>query len=167
MHHLVKDSIDLVKCLERHPMSQTAKFYKSDVDEFYMSGEHATLEGDCSEVVSADALRFVLTPQYVKSGERIPKVISGGGMGEESSGAISDFSFFCRCEKEFLLSEAVCAEYGIIAYVRYRDDFLIVTRGTEHTIMRQFFDLLRDKTHSLGVLIPTNHTRCEFFAHRN
>ena len=146
MHHLVKDSIDLVKFLEQHPMPATAKFYKCDVDEFYMSGEHTSLKEDCSEVVSAHALEFLLTSQYVKSGRRLAQVIKGSGMGEESSGAISDYSLFCRSERNFLLTDEVRRKYGIIAYVRYRDDFVIITNGTEHVIMQEFFHRLRERT---------------------
>ena len=97
-----------------------------------MAGEHHVLKQDCSEICQEEALDFVLDAQYVTSGDRTAKVVCGSGMGEESSGAISDYSFYFRCERDFLLQDVVRTKYGIIAYLRYRDDFLIITDGTPH-----------------------------------
>ena len=98
------------------------------------------LKQDCSEVCQEEALGFVLDTQCVTSGGRTARVVCGSGMGEESSGAISDYSFFCRCEREFLLKPDVRAKYGIVAYVRYRDDLVIITNGTPHDVMRAFLE---------------------------
>ena len=97
------------------------------------------LKKNCSEVCHEEGVEFVLHAQYVTSGGRIAKVICGSGMSEESSGAISDWSFYCRCERDFLFDEEVRSTYGIITYVRYRDDFLIITDGAPHNLMLDLF----------------------------
>ena len=74
LKHLCKDSIDLVKELKKHVFPAGSKFYKGDVEDFYMSGEHEGLKQDCQEVCPEEALEFILNTQYVTSGQYTAKV---------------------------------------------------------------------------------------------
>ena len=66
-------------------------------------------------------------------------------MGDESSGAVSDWSFYVRAERHFMLKAEIQERYGIIAYLRYRDDFVIITNGTDHDFMMTLIWQLKDR----------------------
>ena len=127
MSHLATDSIDLVRFGERLNLPRGSVFHKCDVEEFYMSGDHGVLADDYAEVVPREVVAFLNGAQYVVSQGVTAKVVSGSGMSDEHIGAVSDFSFYQRAERNFLLSRDVRTRYGILGYIRYRDDFLIVS----------------------------------------
>ena len=91
-----------------------------------MSGTHSVLKTDCEDVADKEGLEFVLGSQYIRISERLAKVVIGSGMGEEHSGAVSDWSYFKRAEERFILCSEMREKYGILYYVRYRDDSLFV-----------------------------------------
>ena len=107
-----------------------------------MSGEHSILSEDCSDVICKQGSDFLLGTQYVEVLGLFAKVKVGSGMGEEHSGAMSDYCFYKRCEKYFLLSEIVREKYKIYCYVRYRDDFLVISSAPKE-LTREFCDELK------------------------
>ena len=165
--HMCKDSIDLVGQLEERTFPAGSKFYKFDVDDVYMSGDHEKLAEDCSEIVPREAMDFLLGTQYVRSGKRLAKVKCGSGMGDESSGAVSDWSFYVRAERDFMLTQQVQQEFGIIAYIRYRDDFIIVTNGTPHDSFKTLIWQLKDKCKPFMIKCESisNHGCCMLDIH--
>ena len=66
-----------------------------------MRGEHKILSEDCSDVICKRGSDFLLSTQYVGVLGLFAKVKVGSGMGEEHSGAMSDYCFYTRCETYF------------------------------------------------------------------
>jgi hypothetical protein len=53
------------------------------------------------------------------------KLERGSGMGLIPSGEIADASFYELAEKRLMCSPSIVAEYGIVLYLRFRDDILL------------------------------------------
>ena len=79
--------------VEHIRISANTTLVKAYAEEFFMSGEHAQLSSDCAEHVCREGVDFLLGSQYVECLDLFAKVVVGSGMGEEHSGAVSDFCF--------------------------------------------------------------------------
>ena len=53
------------------------------------------------------------------------KVVQGSGMGLIASDELSSLDFYAAAEEAFILKAETRAKYGIVLYVRYKDDILV------------------------------------------
>ena len=57
------------------------------------------------------------------------KVMVGSGMGQLCSDECSSSSFYIKAEKSFALDPVVRRRYGIMEYLRFKDDILVIASG--------------------------------------
>ena len=63
-------------------------------------------------------------------------------MGMICSDEVSSINLFCLAERPFLLDDAVRRKYGILYYVRFKDDLLVIsTAGPE--LLAEFLEELQ------------------------
>ena len=122
IEHILKDTYDLKTKLGKAVISSETFFYKIDIKDFYMSGDHADIISHSSygcDVVRdrknlsekkafGNGVRFVLKNQYVvmKSGDRQAwQVVKGSGMGLIASDELSNLDFY---EKSRVHVHALC-----------------------------------------------------------
>ncbi len=101
-----------------------------------MSSEHSELvrfaaTADPSHLrrVFSEAVRVVVEQQFVEISpcdRSIYRVDIGSGMGLESSDQFSSFCFHSLVESKF--TSSFRAEHKIVAYYRFKDDVLLVTK---------------------------------------
>ena len=137
MSHLAKDSIDLVRFVERLNLPRGSVFHKCDVEEFYMSGDHNGLLADSCKVAEAlqfyssfkRAVKFILSNQLVRfrnSNEyEVYRVLTGAGMGLISSSDMCNWCFNCTVEED-LLRPNIAQSFGLLFHKRFADDIFMV-----------------------------------------
>ena len=59
---------------------------------------------------------------------------SGSGMGLICSGEISDWTFFADAEENFVLDDAVRTRFGILLYLRFKDDIFVVMEAEDDAV---------------------------------
>ena len=133
--HLVKDSHDLLRKVTSKRLSPNIRFYKGDVEDFYMSGVHGDLKNLCMQAVDEDhrtdfeeLVEVILSTQFIAlnaSPSRVWKTITGTGMGLLCSGEMSDTALCKLCEEGFISAPRTAQEFGLEMYYRYRDDILV------------------------------------------
>ena len=129
----------------------TANFrmYKAGIQVVFMFGLHPEIIGIGKSAVAGeesegfeDAFRFLVGSQYIKSHDgQIFKVVIGSGMGLLSSDDISSYLFYCMVEK-WLLTEQVRAKYGLMCYMRFKDD-LFYCLDSSYEVRMVFWHELR------------------------
>ena len=71
-----------------------------------------------------DAVDYLLSYQYLKVADgSVHQVVVGSGMGLLSSDDISSYSFYMLVET-WILEAATIAKYGILLFLRFKDDAL-------------------------------------------
>ena len=135
LDHILVNTSDLVRKLERTEYDCNSKFAQLDIQHFFMTGE----EHELSELASRpfkgkplyDLLRnsilFLLQAQFVhvKHTNQTLRVIKGTGMGLPHSGAVAETAFYSAGEAELLQSRHL---HGISLYARFKDDVIIIYR---------------------------------------
>jgi len=113
------------------------RLIKIDVSDFYMTGEHYDLSRWATAHIDEtlkDPLNklifFVLGHQFVVLDKHIYRVKRGSGMGLSLSGEVSDCSLLHLLEVGFMLDDSVREKYGVVFYGRFKDDMLVVQRGS-------------------------------------
>lgn len=135
LEHLCWSSADVIRMVSQVRVGPRSIFLKFDIKEFYTSGEQDELAQRTSNLapgpISAwvrECLVTLLSSQFVvgsvEDGTHL-HVMSGSGMGMQSSGVVSNSAFFDRVEKP-LLSPASRLKFGIAVYGRYQDDILVI-----------------------------------------
>ena len=139
--HLVKDSASLVRDLRAMKGDFNGHcFSKIDVKDYYLCGRFRLLaetaanaasegrEEACMEAV----VYFLLDNQFVES-KLIPgklwKATKGTGIGLLMSGELADWCFWWLLERRCMRSEFL-AHHGIVRWWRYRDDILLMSKGS-------------------------------------
>ena len=139
--HLLRDTHDLKRKICGCDVSSKTFFVKLDVKDFYMTGQHDQIISNCLVGVVQDGIvppelknpfekgiKFVLKNQFVvmSSGNRKAwHVKRGSGMGLIASDEMANLDFFEIVEATYVLRPEVIAEYGIVVYLRYKDDILL------------------------------------------
>ena len=149
--HIVKNSIHLKALLETITVSRSSRLLKIDIKDFFMSGSHRHLLRRVSRCAPAgaqqsfeDLVWCILHNQFV----RVPgvrecfRVARGSGMGLICSGDISDWTFFVDAEENFVLYESVRTRFGILLYLRFKDDIFIILEA-EDGMVTTFLDEFR------------------------
>ena len=83
-----------------------------------------------------DLVWCILHNQFV----RVPgvrecfRVARGSGMGLMCSGEISDWTFFADAEENFVLDEGVRTRFGIVLYLRFKDDIFVVLEAEDDVV---------------------------------
>lgn len=135
--HLLRDSFDLAQRLQtfKHPLQ--VFWLHLDAKDFYLSGKSLDIINDICSIIDNSqlkglmrkALEFILHYQYIENPHasdecfRYVQCILGSGQGLTHSGAVSDSALYARETR--VLDPGTLQEYGVVAYYRYRDDFLI------------------------------------------
>ena len=178
--HILRDSDDLIGKLPSYEIESSDTMYKIDVKDFFMSGAIQRLTDTCTSATPSavngnvgfrktfrDLLSILLRAQFVVKSKNnltadsdVWQVMIGSGMGLISSGAISDFVFFCLCEVNFLLHESTRRTYHIKAYARFKDDLFIVLGGDKANRIA-FYRELQSKASSVFKLkVDSISTSC-------
>ena len=111
--------------------------HEIDVDKFYPSGTKDEIKSSVMKPgihtrvdrILDKSLDFLLNEQYVSSkviNSGVHHVIKGTGQGIIHSGDTADVAFFNLAEQDFIVLESTKLEYGILLYIRFRDDIFIV-----------------------------------------
>lgn len=132
--HLVADSRQLIKKVSEFVVPPNAAFAKWDVKNFYMNGDHKILVELVSKHISdaserslvADLMWLTLSHQYVAWMDQVYHVTSGSGMGQIHSGTVADLAFHTLVEAHI---ETVAQDFGLVFWVRFGDDLLVVTKN--------------------------------------
>lgn len=127
---------------------------KLDKEDFYMRGDPARLASDASRHIVDDDAReataqlcqFLLENQYVDLAKRggCFKVVTGSDVGKIMSGDLSGLHFYWLCEEPHAAVHVVQQTFGIRAYLRYRDDILIVAELERLAAARWYTDRLKE-----------------------
>ena len=141
--HILKNSIHLKTLLEATTVSQSSRLLKIDIKDFFMSGTHRHLLRRVSRCAPSgaqqsfdDLVWCILHNQFV----RVPgvrecfRVARGSGMGLICSGEISDWTFFADAEENFVLDEGVRTRFGIVLYLRFKDDIFVVLEAEDDVV---------------------------------
>ena len=106
-----------------------------------MSGERRVLSEEvCKLVDPADVSIFRLILEFVLEFQIVCEqtlghwfeVRCGSGMGQKHSGTVSDAALFALMELGVLTSPSEREKWGIQAYVRYREDILLIMKTPRH-----------------------------------
>ena len=110
-----------------------------------MSGSHNKLSELCDDVCRvllgreerkavSICLDLILPFQmlYDKWTDQWYQVISGSGMGAKASGSISDAAFMTLFELGCMMDTKFRSDFGVLAYIRLRDDLLLITCTQEN-----------------------------------
>jgi len=135
--HVLKDSYEASTKLRSLKLPRNIRFYKADVDEFSLSGEHPLLVSLCAEVVEeayrdmfAKVCAYVLHNQFVTvqnhDGE-FWQVTRGSGMGLTCSPEVANTSFARLVEKH--ISRPLRARSSVVWYGRFMDDIRVLGAG--------------------------------------
>jgi hypothetical protein len=134
--HLVMSTNDFVERVQSIHMDEMSFMARIDAKHFYMSGTiHQLIESSVQIIPDPKtkefAIRvafFLLHNQFIQSSHcphRIWRVVRGSGQGLGHSGAIADAAFFICVERRWTLSSRVCDAFGILSYLRFKDDIWI------------------------------------------
>ena len=146
--HLLADSAQLVQQLRALPRvlpNQDVKYYKIDIKEFFMNGEHHDIARAAISLLPRDMrgsvelmILFLLREQFVaaphhfvrftegREFQRLFRVSRGSGMGLPMSRELSDANFLVEAEDSYCLRSGICHEHGVFYYGRYADDILVI-----------------------------------------
>ena len=131
--HLMINSEAVCKRLRDRHFPTDLTFVKIDVDDFFMTGEHSELIRLSCEAVDAHwrplyraALRLALSSQYITNDGDLFQVVVGAGMGVMYSGDLCDLVFYWGTERGLLDNNNILRKLGIVQYMRYKDDILIL-----------------------------------------
>ena len=148
LDHIHGSTKSMLEGLRNKVFTANMRMYKIDVKDFYLRGSprsHTVGRFDFLHRVAAVALEnlviFVLENQYAmleETGQHF-RLKEGAGQGRIASGDLSDNTFYCLCERCFILKPVVQRKFGIQHYARYRDDAILIM---DHTKFDDFFRLL-------------------------
>ena len=141
IHHLCKDTRDLLAKLSKVPAPCNCYFAKWDVKDFYLSGSHGDLVQavlprlDKSLRSFSELTRWLLlNNQFVQWGSECYRIERGSGMGLTFSGSLADLAFDTVVESKIDKNRL-----GILAYFRFRDDIFCITRTKKQPRTRFVF----------------------------
>jgi hypothetical protein len=171
--HLLRDSFEAVRRIGATKRPPNVRFYRFDLKDFFLSGEHKEIVRLCTQVVAdeykdtfAKLCSFILSSQYVRmSGvtDVIWRVKVGAGMGLSCAGDLANVTFD-RAVEVPTLNETNFARYQVLAYWRYMDDGLILGHGARGTQVA-FIHGIRDKAQATGFIFKiesASATSCVF-----
>lgn len=138
--YLAKSSIGVQQLLNSHVYPHTAILAKIDINEFFLSGDRDFLIDNACTLFDnpklrqwvSDALWCLSHYQIVTFAEQFFRVSKGSGMGTRHSGSLSNSAFAVGVEAPFF-RKAKSLEIGVIAYVRFFDDILIVSANQQES----------------------------------
>ena len=149
--------------------SAEPRFAKLDIKDFYMRGsaaKHASVafldeKSDLRRALRG-ALEALIGFQYVKvehecADEGYYWVQEGSGMGQIASGEIADTTFLELAEAKFASLSSIQHEYRIQAYIRYRDDIIII--GDDVDLLRAFIWTIKDMVRGVYELELSEYSR--------
>ena len=176
--HMLSDSFAAHKALHGMPCSPTDRLIQIDLKDFFLSGSMKELVADIATLLPRskrtelvlDAIRFLLINQFVRSRAhpgRLWQCEIGSGMGLPHSGEVADAAFYGGVEQH-ILTAACMRTHSIKAYVRFRDDILILANGPAHGFfwtMKRFSKYFRLKVvktaaevHYLDLRVTVGHS---------
>ena len=134
--HVHKNTESVLKHLQNARVGRRFAMYKADIKDFYLQADHGRLREIVNESflehnarsAIVDAVSVLLEGQFVTSKlfpGRTYKVRTGTGMGCRHSGALADLHYAMGAEPKLLTDEAR-NKYFLEAYLRYRDDILVI-----------------------------------------
>ena len=141
---LCRGSTDVSSKLKGLELTPTATFMKFDVRDFYLSGDHEFLINVAVEAMSdpneksflREGLKVVLSHQFVRSSydgslsEVVFQVQRGSGIGMIHAGSLAD-TVFAKSVEAPLHGNPEFRE-GILRYLRFRDDVLVIAKSPAH-----------------------------------
>ena len=151
------NSSDLIAKVQACTFAPGTRFVKCDVDDYFMTGDHAVLlEQSCKAVALEwreqyrEMLEFILKNQFIVppydniADGFVWRARKGSGMGAICSGEVSNTSLHYLCEHFFISSPEVRARYGLAGYWRFKDDIMLAfDRGRE--LMLELMALYKEK----------------------
>lgn len=147
--HLCFSTSDFISKLRSVKVGPDDKLVRLDLEDFFMAVSHNTLcdfAYPLGPQCYKDALRFILSSQFVKSSDPdgLFQVVKGSGMGTEISGDLCDLVLFNLAEAELLKPESL-NHFHITTWLRYRDDIFFIARDRPlmHAFVQKFRTLLR------------------------
>lgn len=152
--HLLRSSAQLADILRGLRFDFPVKLSRIDLKDFFMSGvaldftKSVDLFEPKVQKVAAESIRFLCDHQFVVD-PLVPgmfKVVCGSGMGLIHSSQLCDITFFRHAEFRFVTNKLAVAKLGIVQFLRFRDDILVV-HHSEHHQFRRFLDILKLKAH--------------------
>ena len=139
LSHILRDSVDLAKRLRPRRFPANSVMYKVDIKDFYMSEGHGeTCDASASVIEPPRVARacrrmehLILTNQLVSwpGSEEVYRVTTGSGMGQLCSDEPSSISFYLKVEQQYTLDPEVRRKYGVLQYLRFKDDIFILASG--------------------------------------
>ena len=111
--YLFSSTGSFLAAIQKTPIPSTARFFKLDVKDFYMSGAHHALVSECEKNVEGDILfkkgfskllRAILSSQAIRltkdsAGPFVWRVVRGSGMGVLCSSDVSNTTFHHQVEE--------------------------------------------------------------------
>lgn len=147
-NHLIKDSRIMINMRLTTQSPHDVCCMKFDISEFFMSGVHSELAEHASSIVDPSIrsdfmhlIEVIIGSQYVAMpGDKnhIVQVKRGTGMGFVCSGEASDTVFLCLAELPWAVDANAQKPFGISGYWRFKDDGLIMIRGSTQSRMEGF-----------------------------
>ena len=132
--HLLRDSDHFLTLLKGLEFSGGDRWYKCDVKDFFMSGEHSRLVEHSSALIGEShraafqqmcevvlAAQYITVPGYHREHFR---VIVGSGMGLTASGEISDCCLVHMTEVPTFLNDRFRDRFAVKLYCRFKDDII-------------------------------------------
>ena len=133
--HILSSSKQLATYFSERVFPKPFGLLKLDVKDFFMSGSLKDflrclkLVPDQHKACAKKAIEFLFQHQFVTSPvfpDELWQVVTGSGMGLIHSSDLCDATFFAACEDKFVNNEKACMKFGILTYLRYRDDILVL-----------------------------------------
>ena len=169
--HLLRDSFAAFDKLRSIRLPKNIRFYRYDLEDFFLSGSHGELTRLCAEVVDLqyrDAFikvcGYVLANQVVtvenyEAGVWLVK--TGSGMGLSCSPEIANTAFDRLVETR--ITRQLRSSCSVVLYVRFMDDGLILGCGPRGTQIK-FFETLRQAANGIFRIIveSVSEQECTF-----
>ena len=73
--------------------------------------------------------QYVAWPTKSSEPGQVYRVTVGSGMRQLCSDEASSSSFYVKCEQSFALVPAVKQTHGILEYLRFKDDIIVIVAG--------------------------------------
>ena len=139
--HLFFSADKMLDEIQRLRLPHDVKFWRFDVEDFFMNGEPTFLAEKCTEgitdrvVQNAHRRLFteLLTQQYVTQNGCTYFVASGSGMGRPMSGDVANCALLQLAEVGGHISTASLRRHGIHFFGRYFDDIIVFECPSERT----------------------------------
>ena len=158
----MKDSFHAAYDFRSTVVPDNCIFYRCDAKDFYLSGNQSELiedvinnfeKGPRAQLLKL-VLQFLLKHQYIRSqytpGDTF-RCTQGSGMGTRFGGYVADLALLSKVEW-WCTAPGVQKKNGIIAYWRFRDDLLFLSKGPGEKFV-PFFHEFRQKAGYFKILL--------------